>query len=74
MARKRRTKRVHLEDGEWHRPVLHGHMEECCDCGLVHTVDYKITKENNHFVLKFRATVDRKATAAARRKFHFAKE
>jgi len=49
-------------------------MEECCDCGLVHTVDYKITKENNHFVLKFRATVDRKATAAARRKFHFAKE
>lgn len=32
------------EDGEWVRPKMRGYKIACCDCGLVHKVNFKITK------------------------------
>lgn len=60
---KRRTGYQQLQDGEWVRPVKRGHVDQCCDCGLVHVIDYVI--ENG--VLYFRARRDPRLTAAARR-------
>jgi hypothetical protein len=28
--------------GEWVLPVAEGYQMECCDCGLVHTVDFRV--------------------------------
>ncbi len=52
-----------LQDGEWVRPVRRGLVDQCCDCGLVHVIDYVIEDG----VLYFRARRDRRLTAAARR-------
>lgn len=52
-----------LEDDEWVRPKHRGFKFMCCDCSLVHVLDFKI--EDGEVV--FRARRDKKATAAARR-------
>lgn len=49
MARIR--KEIELEDG-WSRevaPVMEGYKLACCDCGLVHDMDFKVVKvtQNN---------------------------
>lgn len=64
------TKRLsydQLIDGEWTTPVRKGFKEQCCSCALIHVVDYRIVDGK----IQFRATVDARATAAARRKFKF---
>lgn len=71
------------EDGwsKWIKPVMKGYKLACCDCGLVHKVDFavvKITKKkgdlkwsqpikaNSHEV-EFRVRRDNRATAGVRR-------
>lgn len=29
--------------GEWVQPVKKGYLMKCCDCGLIHRVDFRIT-------------------------------
>lgn len=29
-------------DGQWVRPVMNGYRMMCCDCGLVHELDFKV--------------------------------
>jgi len=65
-----KSKYIQLVDGEWFAPVRRGFKEQCCGCGLVHIVDYRIVDG----AIQFRATVDARATAAARRKFKFEKD
>jgi hypothetical protein len=41
----------------------------CCDCGLVHVVDFRIRfDKRGRPVVEFRADRDKRATAAARRR------
>lgn len=58
---------VHVEDDEWIEITWRKQREMCCDCHLVHDVDYRM-KGNR---LQFRANVNRRATSAARRGFRF---
>lgn len=51
------------EDGEWILPVANGHRHQCCDCGLVHKVDYRIVDGK----VEFRSTRDGRATGQVRR-------
>lgn len=30
--------------GEWVQPVQRGYLLACCDCGLVHRMDFRVTK------------------------------
>lgn len=60
----------HATDGEWIEVPKRGFKEQCCACGLIHTVDFRLVKGK----LQFRATVDNRATAAARRTFGFSKD
>lgn len=30
------------EEGEWVQPVERGYKMACCDCGLVHNVEFRI--------------------------------
>jgi len=47
----------------------HGEFSrECCDCGLIHRLDFRIVDGK----VEFRTRRDDRATAAARRGFKFA--
>jgi hypothetical protein len=59
-----------MADGEWLRPRKRGFKEMCCDCHLVHQLEFRI----NDGKIEFRATRDERATAAARRAFKFKKD
>lgn len=65
-----RYKQVH--DGEWVAPVRRGYKMACCDCGLVHRVDFEVVKRNGGKWAKpiFRAWRDARATALTRRRDH----
>ena len=51
------------KDGEWMQPKR-GYKMACCDCGLVHRVEFRVVKGR----VQFRAWRDNRATAARRRK------
>jgi hypothetical protein len=64
--------------GEWTRPRLRNFREQCCDCGLIHRLDFRIVdgRKGVHARLRglkieFRTRRDDRATAAARRTFKF---
>ena len=52
--------------GEWTRPRLQNFREQCCDCGLIHRLDFIVDGR-----IEFRTRRDDRATAAARRSFKF---
>lgn len=56
-------------DDEWFAPGHRKFKHMCCDCSLVHTVDFKVDKDGSVWT---RWKRDNRATAAARR--HFPKE
>lgn len=60
----------HVQDGEWTQVPKGGFKEQCCSCGHVHQTKFRMIKGKLHF----RAVTDNRATAAARRKFKFAKD
>lgn len=49
--------------GEWVQPVRSGYRMMCCDCGLVHQIDFRVRKRR----VQFRVFRNNRATAAARR-------
>ena len=51
--------------GEWTRPRLRNFREQCCDCGLIHRLDFRLVDGR----IEFRTRRDNRATAAARRRF-----
>jgi hypothetical protein len=55
------------KSNEWIRPIRTGYKMMCCDCGLVHEIDFKIKKWGRGHKLIFRARRNERATAAARR-------
>lgn len=52
-----------VEAGEWVQPVREGYKMACCDCDLVHVLDFRIVKGR----VQLRAFRDNRATAAMRR-------
>jgi hypothetical protein len=54
-------------DGEWITPARRGYRMRCCDCGLVHVIDFRLRPTlNGGRKLQYRATRDRRATAGSR--------
>ena len=56
------------EEGEWIQPVRRGYKLRCCDCGLVHKLDFRLVPTKAGTFIHFRAFRDNRATAACRRK------
>lgn len=54
--------------GEWIHPKKRGYKMMCCDCGLVHKIDFDHIKWGRGRKIRIRAWRDERATAAARRK------
>lgn len=53
--------------GEWTWPRMRNFREQCCDCGLIHRLDFRIVDGR----IEFRTRRDDRATAAARRSLKF---
>ena len=55
-------------DNEWFHIPRKGIKHGCCDCSLIHDVDFKIDKDGKIWT---RWRRNAKATSASRRQFHF---
>lgn len=42
-------------DGEWIRPRRKNYYMKCCDCGLVHRIDFRLVGTKNRRIIEFRA-------------------
>jgi hypothetical protein len=51
------------QEAEWVKPIMNKYKMSCCDCGLVHDLDFKI--ENKRVL--FRAFRNNRATGQIRR-------
>jgi hypothetical protein len=69
--RKKREPYYQVTDGEWLPVFMKNNKDQCCDCLLVHKVNYRINDKGSIEVQVFR---DERATAALRRKFKFTKD
>ncbi len=67
------TKSVYKQvvDGEWNSADRKNNWDQCCDCGLVHRINYRITAKNK---IEYQVFRDERLTAAARRRFKFSKD
>jgi hypothetical protein len=63
MSRKQYPK---VEAGEWVQPVRKGYKMACCDCGLVHALNFRIRKGR----VQIQAFRDNRATGQLRRRRH----
>lgn len=55
-------------EGSWVRPVKRGYKMMCCDCGLVHKIDFAHIRWGNGRKILIRVWRDNRATAAARKR------
>jgi hypothetical protein len=59
----------HGRSGEWVQPVRRNYGFACCDCGLVHTMNFRLVP-NDHGPgkkIQFQAERDNRATGQIRR-------
>jgi hypothetical protein len=53
---------------EWIYPVSRGYRLRCCDCGLVHRIDFQVVADaRGRLMTRFRVERDNRSTAASRR-------
>jgi hypothetical protein len=60
-----------VSDGEWIEVPMRGYKEQCCDCALVHKLNFRINNRGRIEIQTFR---DVRATNGARKHFHFTKD
>jgi hypothetical protein len=70
MAKFKRIDEVKNGKSEWIQPVRRGYKMMCCDCSLVHNVDFRIVRRNSTGAcfIQLRAGRNARSTALARRK------
>ena len=56
------------DSGEWIKPKMRGYKMMCCDCGLVHTLDFRVIRHARGHKVLFRAYRNARSTALARRR------
>ena len=59
----KKGKYAELEDREWIEPIRKGFKFRCCDCGLVHTINFRYKKRKIGVQVKH----NNRATAQSRR-------
>lgn len=56
---------------EWVQPVRRGYRMMCCDCGLVHRLNFRVIRWGRGFKVLFQVFRHERATASARRSDRF---
>lgn len=44
-----------VASGEWVQPIRKGYLFKCCDCSLIHSMDFRIAKNGRGQFIQFRA-------------------
>ena len=66
MAKHRQEIEIHPDGwSRWVYPVMDGYKMSCCDCGLVHDMQFRVTDEYDR--VEFRVRRNNRATAQVRR-------
>jgi hypothetical protein len=52
-----------VTDGDWVRPFMKGYRMMCCDCGLVHVVNFRVRNWKSGAKVEFQAVRHKRATA-----------
>lgn len=55
-------------EGKWIQPIRKGYGLACCDCGLVHKVDFRIVENGRGRFIQLRAFRDDKKTKELRKR------
>ena len=51
------------QNNEWIQPIRKGYKMSCCDCGLVHELDFRLYKRR----IQYRARRNERSTGQVRR-------
>lgn len=62
---------LHAQDGEWIEVPMRGYKEQCCDCGLIHRMNFRLNARGKIEIQAFR---DGPATGGARKGFRYTPE
>jgi hypothetical protein len=54
------------ESNEWVSPITRNYRFACCDCGLVHRMDFRVSRDAGGEFVQFRVRRDGRATAGKR--------
>lgn len=70
---------MQIVDGEWIEPTHGQFIDQCCDCHLVHVMQFAVINRKTREPIKgaqvqFKLRVDPRRTAASRRKLKFEKD
>jgi transcriptional accessory protein Tex/SPT6 len=39
-----------VNDGQWISPIMHGYKMQCCDCGLIHEMDFAVIDSDGNML------------------------
>lgn len=56
-----------VQSGQWVQPRRRGYKMCCCDCGLVHTMNFRIVKSGRGSFIQLQAFRNERSTALSRR-------
>jgi len=65
--RRQRRRYPQVYDGEWVAPRRSEYRMACCDCGLVHVLQFRLVPYGSGRAIEFRGFRDARATAGIRR-------
>lgn len=57
-----------VKNGEWVQPISRGYRMACCDCGLIHQMNFRIVRYGKRQSIQFQAERHNRATATYRRR------
>lgn len=55
------------KEGEIIQPVMKGYRMRCCDCKVVHVIDFFVVKCGRGHKVRFKISRDARSTAASRK-------
>lgn len=63
-----------VKSGEWQQPIRRGYLMACCDCGLVHRLNFRLAKRGPRNYIQFQAFRDGRVSAKGRHMLDGGKE
>ena len=55
------------KENKWIQPIRKGYKMRCCDCGLVHNIDFRIVKNKRGNFILFKISRNNRATSQIRK-------
>jgi len=62
MSKQPAMKARDVKDGEWVRPKMTGYIFECCGCGMMHRMDFRVQSDGVNIEMRGARLTDQEAT------------